>query len=100
MKRFAILISSSIKKESAKVILTKYKRGFMMWDSPLPALNRFYHHWLIKTLLWPMTQWNIGPVSAALDMHTVHCLLEVQERLQPSKQGCLRMRGVSNLQSI
>ena len=29
MKRFAILISSSIKKESAKVILTKYKRGFM-----------------------------------------------------------------------
>lgn len=69
MKRFAILISSSIKKESAKVILTKYKRGFMMWDSPLHAVNRFYHHWLIiKVLLWPMAGRNIGTVSAALEI--------------------------------
>lgn len=62
-----------------------------MWDSPLHALNRFYHHWLIKVLLWPMTRWNTGTAFAALDTHTVHCLHEVQEYLSHQSQdawGC------------
>ena len=28
----------------------------MRWDSPLYAINMFYYHWLIKKLLWPMTE--------------------------------------------
>ena len=32
--------------------------AWVMWDSPLCAVNMFYCHWLIKKLLWPMTGQN------------------------------------------
>ena len=28
----------------------------VMWDALLYAVNMFYHHWLIKKLLWPMAE--------------------------------------------
>lgn len=31
----------------------------VMWDSSLYAVNMFYHHWLIKKLLWPVAGQNI-----------------------------------------
>ena len=31
-----------------------------MWDSPLDAVNMFYYHWLIKKMLWPMSEQNIA----------------------------------------
>ena len=30
----------------------------LTWDFPLYAENIFYHHWLIKKLLWPMAGQN------------------------------------------